>query len=159
MEISDLLTVNVLMYILLFGAVIVVHLIERRDWECTNPYKLLEECHEGNGMPYNGSKPTQTDGCKDLLKKINIAAGAEQKSIKWRRSFILSVIICILVFGLVVMPGNLPYWPYMYAAIIISTFVLYFNFNYYSFHRYNRPTEYIKESIALLFEKISLGQC
>jgi Ca2+/Na+ antiporter len=91
--------------------------------------------------------------------KIDIAASAEQKSIKWRRSFILSVVICVLVFVLVVMHGNLPYWPYMYAAVIISTFVLYFNFNYYSYHYYNRPTENIKKSTELLFEKISTGQC
>ena len=159
MKITDLMTMNVLMYLLLFGAVVAVSLIEKRDWTCTNSYDLLQECHEGDGMPYKGSKPSPNDSCPQLLEKINIAAEAEQSSIKWRRAFTLAAVICILVWGLVVMPGGLPDWTKMYVSIIIATFVLYFNFNYYSYHRYKAPQEYIEESTRFLNEKIAAGTC
>ncbi len=110
-------------------------------------------------MPYRGSKPILSDRCPQLLKKIEIAANAEKNSIKWRRSFILAAVICLLVYGLVVMPGRLPEWTQMYVAAIIATFVLYFNFNYYSYHRYKKPTKYIEEATALLAEKIAKNQC
>ena len=159
MKITDLMTMNVLMYLLLFGAAVAVYLIEKRDWVCTNSYDLWATCHKGDGMPYRGSKPSPSDSCPTLLKKIDLAANAERNSIKWRRSLILAATICVLVFGLVVMPGRLPEWTQMYVAVLLTTFVLYFNFNYYSYHRYKEPTEYIEESTDLLGEKIARGQC
>lgn len=159
MKVKDILTVNVLMYFLLFGAVIIIYLIEKRDWGCINSHNLWESCYKGDGMPYRGSKPILSDRCPQLLKKIEIAANAEKNSIKWRRSFILAAVICLLVYGLVVMPGRLPEWTQMYVAAIIATFVLYFNFNYYSYHRYKKPTKYIEEATALLAEKIAKNQC
>lgn len=159
MNARDLLTLNTLMYLFLFGAILLVCTIEKRDWVCTNSYDLWTSCYEGDGMPYRGSKPSLSDDCQTLLKKVDMAANAETHSIKWRRSFALGAIICLLIFGLVVTPGQLPEWTQMYVAIIIATSVLYFNFNYYSYHRFKKPAEYIEESTDLIREKIVKGQC
>ena len=142
--------VNVIMYILLFGFTLLVYNIEKRDWTCTNSYDLAEKCKVGDGMPYHGSKPEEGDDHRTLVKKINIAAGAEPNSIKWRRALTLAVSICLVLFLLVITPGNLPQWTQMYICVIIATFILYFSFNYYSYHRFKTPKEYIEKSTEML---------
>ena len=142
--------VNVVMYTILLGITLIVLNIERRDWSCTNAYDLLEECKVGSGTMFYGSKPEEGDEAHTLLKKINIAAGAETNSIKWRRALTLAVSICLVLFLLVITPGNLPQWTQMYICVIIATVILYFSFNYYSFHRFGTPRKYIEESTEML---------
>jgi hypothetical protein len=46
-----------------------------------------KKCKPAEGMPYRGSTPSSDDDIPTLLDKIDNAAGVEDKSIKWRRSF------------------------------------------------------------------------
>ena len=137
---------NVLMYALLVIALIVVQIIEKRDWSCINSYNFFAGCEHGEAMPYRGARPQPEDTTLDLLDRIDIASEAEQNSIKWRRSFLIGGFISIILFAVIVTPGRLPDWPKMYACVLISTFVLYFHLNYYSYHRYKVPMEYTKEA-------------
>ncbi len=148
-----LLTTNTLMYLLIFLATIIVFRIEKSEWECVNPYEWWKPCKIDEGMPYRGSKPEPSDDCSILLNKINIAAGAEQASIKWRRAFILAVLTTLLSFVLVITPASLPEWNTFYVVVLIGWTVIYFNLNNYSYHKYNVPQDYITKSVELLREK------
>lgn len=144
------LTLNTYMYILLAIFLLAVYLIEKRDWTCMNSYDLTDACIKGDGMPYRGSRPLETDSPKELLQKINIASRTEQNSIKWRRAFILSCSIMFLVYILLITPSSLPHWTTFYLATITGFSVLYFSFNYYSYHRFKKPGEYIRLSTKYL---------
>ena len=152
-------SVNVVMYLIIFGLVVFVFLTEQADWKCPGVTNFLFNCEGEEGMPYKGSKPHKNDGCNELLAKINIAAAAQGNSIKWRRSFMLAVLITVIVFSLVLTPGKLPIWIQFYIVVIIITSILYFNMNYYDYHKYNIPRNYIKESTGILAQKINSDTC
>ena len=154
-----MLSLDVIMYIVLLLLLLLVFLVEKRDWRCINSYDLWSECQVGEAMPYRGSTPKPEDTCSELLDKINIASDAENNSIKWRRAFILAAVICIVIFGLVVSPGRIPVYTDLYISVIIATFILYFNFNYYSYHHFREPSKKIHASTKILSERISRGMC
>ena len=144
---------KVVMYLLIFGIAIVVALIEGRDWKCLNAYSP-EGCISGEGMPYRGSKPESSDDVSTLLNKIDIAASAETESIKWRRALTLGVASVLLTSILVFTPGKLPKWTKFYTATLLMTTVLYYSFNYYSYHMYQTPQNNIRKTTELLRKKI-----
>lgn len=146
---------NVVMYIILFLMVALVLRIETRDWACSNAYQMNEYCDGKGAMPYRGSKPEEGDSVSTLLYKIDVAAGAEQKSIKWRRALTLSFFIALISYGLVITPGKLPKWTDMYLVILIGTSILYFSFNYYSYHAFKNAEENIKQSTDMLRERVN----
>ena len=154
------LNMNFVMYILIFAAFIAVALAESKDWKCGEPYNIFTKCEENNnGMPYRGSKPSEDDSCDELLGKIDVAANATSNSIKWRRSFFVAVLISLLIFVLVITPSGLPPWPQFYLVVLISFAVMYGNLNYYDYHLYNTPRNYIFESTAMIGEKIENDNC
>ena len=151
MKLDTNLITNLIMYLILFILCLVVVWIEKRDWMCKNLFSSPEdECNGDDGMPYRGSKANESDTLPILLEKINVAAGAERKSIKWRRAFILGVVIMTLVFVLIITPGSLPSWTKFYTCVIIAFSLLYFSFNYYSYHRFNTPENHINENVKII---------
>lgn len=150
---KNFITLNVLMYILIFGLTVYVSLAEGKEWKCYDPYNVFSKCEKADGMPYRGSKPNPSDDCSTLLKKINIAAGASSKSIIWRRSLVLSVIIAFVAFILVITPGSLPSWTKFYLVTLIGIVFIYYSLNYYDYHKYNTPREYITESTEMIKKK------
>lgn len=141
---------EIVMYVIILGLALFLASSEHKDWGCEDPYILFEKCKPAEGMSYRGSKPEKDDDCSTLLKKINIAASAPSKSIKWRKSFVVSVIISLLIFGLVVSPGRLPKWTTFYLSVLIGFAVVYFSLNFYDFHKYNTPREYIAEATDMI---------
>lgn len=127
-----------------------VYLIERRDWECLNSYQLYEKCKPGEGMAYRGSTPSSTDPPNVLLEKINKAAMSEYNSIKWRRALVISAGMVVIVFALFCTPGRLPKWYVFLGALLACFGVMYFIFNYYSFHRFMVPANNIKKCTEYL---------
>ena len=145
-----MLTLNVIAYIAIFLFIGIVYLIEKRDWTCTNSYDVTKECIKGDGMAYRGSKPSSSDSTATLFDKILLASGAENASIKWRRALLLSFSVIIVCYLLVITPGRLPVWTQFVTCVLIGAGLLYFSFNYYSYHRFRVPEQYIQESIQVL---------
>lgn len=143
-----------IMYGVLLVIVILVSYIESRDWKCENSYDITQPCKQNDGMPYRGSKPDDEDSSEILLRKINKASEAEQNSIKWRRSVVMAITITFLIYVLVITPSSLPKWTEFYLVSIIAAAVMYYNFNYYSYHNYKKPQEYIEKCTTLLGERI-----
>jgi hypothetical protein len=143
------------MYAIIAIAVVLIFYIENRDWRCSNSYSVWEKCENNDGMAFRGSKPNESDSPIELLNKIDIASNTYQKSIKWRRAFVISVGIAFLSFILVITPGKLPIWTTFYLVIMIGWFLLYTNFYNYEFHKYNLPKEYIKESTEILRKNLN----
>ena len=142
------------MYVLLIIGFLVIFRIEQREWCCSNPYEIFEECKKDDAMSFRGSKPNESDDVTTLLDKIEIASNGEVKHIKWRRAFIMACIICIVIYALVITPGELPQWTTMYTIILLTFVIIYFHLNSYSHHKFSK--EYISDSIKLLKQKLDL---
>lgn len=138
------------MYTVLLAVFGLVLYIERNDNECPSLFSSRAECVDGSGMPMRGAKPNTDDSCSTLIDKINIAAGIEYRSIKWRRAFTQSVIIMFFIWMLVITPGMLPEWFAFYTTVIIGFAILYFCLNFYSYHLFKTGEDYTKEATALL---------
>ena len=149
----DSTVVNWVMYAVLALAAIFVAYIENKDIRCPTFTASKEECDNGGGMAFSGTKPSETDTCQQLINKILKAAGAEQASIKWRRAFILSVSIMVIMWVLVGTPGTLPDWKILYLSILVAYAILFGSFNYYSYHVFGRAETWLKDSINELMAK------
>ena len=147
--------IDVVMYLILLGVTLYTARVEKKDWECATPHS--DEC-DGNGMPHRDSKPQKDDSCFRLVQRIEKAAGTERRSIKWRRALITSVIIMTLLYVLVITPGGLPSWPQFYISVIVGSFVLRFQFAYYSYHRFKKAEENIYEATSSLVGKGCISQ-
>lgn len=152
MEFDTLL--NVGMYILILVTLIYVSIVERNDKLCDRP--LYPTNCNNVGMAYRGSTPHENSSCEELLDNIRAGAGAERKSIKWRRSLILGIIICFMAWILVITPARLPLWWKFYLTVLIAFAVLYFSFNNYSYHLFKIPEENIYKATDLLESKCIL---
>ena len=146
-------TLNVAMYLLIFAAAIYVWKVEHIDVHCPNFNSSQEQCESEGGMAFSGSRPTDSDDCQTLIRKIRKGVGAEQRSIKWRRSFLLSVAIMLVASILVITPGRLPDWKTFYLSVLISFAVLFGSYVYYSYHIYGRAEQWAKDAIDELETK------
>lgn len=135
---------------------LIVLYTEVQDNKCSNIYFngfFKDSCRPGDG-PFRDQKPLPTDDCPLLFTKINEAANYDQNSVKWRRALIYGSIISVLLWTLVILPqGGMPNIRSLVLTILISSFVLYFMFNYYSYHVSSIPASYVKQAVDLVQQK------
>ena len=134
-----------------------------------------EKTCNGTGMSWAGSVPYKEDEIFTLLEKIKKASNAETHSIKWRRSLILSTLLVYTVvcpnfvfgfsgsndrgyekedFGICIGNFCLPDWRGVYILIAIFFLILYFTYDYYSYHIYSKPRENIRTGVEYIKNKI-----
>jgi hypothetical protein len=144
--------VDIIMYLILLAFVIFAAYIDKKDWECPDPFAPKEDCH-GVGMNLWNTKPSEDDTPKELVEKINKAAKAEGGSVKWRRSLVMSALIVFVIFILIITPGSLPHWTKFYVSVLAAFAILYVQFSYYSYHRYKDGEDNIIEATGNLLDK------
>lgn len=162
---------NVIVYAAALFLLFMAWKAEFLDLHCPYPSASKEECcGDGCGMAYRGSKPDIHDDNHTLLDRINVASRTEERTVKWRRSYMLAWVIFILIWlavfyreslfknseGLASSSG-LGGWPPYHTLIIflfITTMVIYYSYSYYEFHHYDAPMRYIRESTQLLRERM-----
>jgi hypothetical protein len=149
----DVTTENFIMYVVLGLFTIFVWYVETKDIKCPTFSSSQDECENGGGMAFSYTKPAADDSCQKLIEKIYKGAGAEQASIKWRRSFTLSVSIMVVMWVLVGSPGRLPDWKTLYLSVLISYVIIFGSFNYYSYHVFGKAESWMKDSIKELEKK------
>lgn len=141
--------VNVIMYAFLGWAVLFIMWWEKRDCYCPNsPYDPDELCGELNGMFIAGTLATDKDSSTDIINKTIEAAKGESKQIKWRRAFFLSIFITLS--SSLLITRTLPDWKEFLAYTVISFAILYFAFNFYSYHVNNKVAMVIEKNMEML---------
>jgi hypothetical protein len=146
-------TENMIMYAVIALFTAFVWYVESKDVKCPTFSSSPDECENGGGMAFSFTKPSDTDTCQKLIDKIYKAAGAEQATIKWRRSLILAVSIMAVMWILVGSPGHLPEWKIFYLSVLVSYVILFGSFNYYSYHVFGKAETWMKDSLKELQAK------
>lgn len=145
-------TLNLVGYLLMLVALFFVIKAEVTDMRCPNPNCSKEECGDyGKGMAYYGSNPSETDTIPELLDKILIASKTDERTVKWRRCFILSFLIATAICLLVL--NQIPPVLSFILMLFISMAVWHFSFGYYAFHHYQAAIDNINESVDILRQK------
>lgn len=146
---------TVVVYIVIAVLLFIAIKAEWLDVYCPSQKYSSDSCGEGCGMAYIGSDPDPNATFSETLDKIDNAAKADQRTVKWRRALILSVIIVLCIFIFVL--GRLPNGIELFICVVISEFFIWGSFSFYTFHhtdhaknRINQNTEHLREMNGIL---------
>lgn len=109
-------------------------------------FALLKELTE-QSHSYKQGEPSKKDDRKTILKKIERCLTFEQSCVKWRRSYIASVLIVALFFGFVL--NRFPSINECLLSILVVYIVYYSVWTHYSM---------IEASEAVKWGKINLSK-
>ena len=136
---------------------VILYIAVKAEWSdiyCPSQKYNAEECGEGCGMAYIGSDYDPNAGLSETLEKIDNASKADQRTVKWRRSLIISVVVVLCIFIFVL--GRLPNGIELFICIVISEFFIWGSFSFYTFHHtdhakhnINKNTEHIRAMSGL----------
>lgn len=123
---------DLVMYAVLGGFAIYVTTVERKDVKCPNYQASDEECRRRGGMAFSDTGPEPGDSPQQLKAKVRKVLELEDRTIKWRRSLGLAVMIVgsLLVFVV----RKIIDWRLFYLGVLLTFAILYGHFNYYAFH-------------------------
>jgi len=149
---------NEILYVLYLAFFLLILFVEHRDLYCSQIWS--KKC-DGEGMPYQGTQPQQDDSVETLVHRLTRAAGSENRSIKWRRALILSsIVVAVILLVIIPLTGDetftLPRFDLYITCVLASFTILYFSFNYYSYHIFTKGRNNAKEAGKELLNKISL---
>lgn len=159
---------------------IVILSIEKKDViapQLSPPIKCLipgkTDCYTP-GWTYRVAIGTPTDSCSELQSKTQNAADLEAKSVKWRRSLLLSLILTIFFLTLIVGPasfisngreekasspklgsneirwGWFPTWPTTLTTVLLFYLPIYMINSYYSMHVSDKTSDIIENNLQLM---------
>lgn len=135
----------VIIIVLLFFAVSK----EKQDLYCNSESK---KCHGGNGKYYYYGRHKDTDRISESLDKLEFLSHCDQNTPKWRRCFISSfaviILLCMMYFKSFPSAQEL---MIMFSCIFI---VQYAFFSYYQYHYYQYPATYTRDIVHALRTKL-----
>jgi hypothetical protein len=151
-------------YLGLLGFTLFIWSVEHKDIRCPNFEAPEQECDLRGGMAFSDTRPINTDSCQQLFEKIYKAAGTEQRSIKWRKAFVLAVGITFVGFILLysstctkpigMIAGiNIPGWQTLYLTVLLTFVILMGTFTYYSYHVYGAAESWEMQALDMLKSK------
>jgi hypothetical protein len=132
--------------ILLICAIIVVYIFyqEKKDIAVSEDGKLKGD---GYGRLYYAGKGSSDDSIQVLINKINFLSLADSRTKMWRRYFIGSFIISIIVTRTIYESNSI----LDFLMTFLVSFITMFGLNaYYTYHCSRYVLTYIKENLNLL---------
>lgn len=142
---DDMLIFNIIVYIIVIVILYLALRAEYLDVYCPTQQWQDGVCGEGMGMAYKGSKPEHGDTMQKSLERLRIGSNFDTQTVKWRRCYIVSVIITLCIFLLILQ--RLPNGIELALSLIIINLLICSIFNFYSFHHIQNATGYMKGNI------------
>lgn len=123
-------------------AVSVVVRVEKVDLTCPEgPYtKDRTVCGDGNGKSYGNTKPNVKDNNVEVIQKIKKLARSLREDICWRKAFIASFIMMVLIFLFVFrrIPEAIEMFGVMFVCMVTGwLFYSFYNSHHYKHIEYN----------------------
>jgi hypothetical protein len=139
-------------YGLLFGVTAKVWLTEIKDLSCPSFSATKEECEKSGGMPFADTLPEPGDSIKTLKNRTSKAMKHDSSAIKWRRAFVLSVVIMIGL-SILLFQKILP-WQTFYLGALTCFAIIFGHFTWYSYHVSRDAESRGLQSLENLYKKI-----
>lgn len=124
---------------------------EKKDMFCPEQHCDSKLCGDGKGKWYQGGMPKTEDTTSDTLDKIVYLSEIESRTVKWRRSLILSLVVMGIIYAI---GSKVPSMKDFFLTLIPVFVVVYGSFSYYQYHYYKFPQEFIKQNVDKLRKKI-----
>lgn len=122
---------------------------ERKDLFCTAD---CTSCGDGKGKYYTEGKVEERDNISTSIDKIVYLSDIEQRTVKWRRALLLTIIILCLLFAIM---GKIPDGKDMFLMLLAIFIPIYGSYSYYQYHYYDFPATYIKDNARHIRNLIS----
>ncbi len=150
MNLSDIVVYVILIIFLVFAIK-----SEKLDLFCPKDKKKYdcEACGDGKGKYYIDGKYEEDDDVDKILLKIEWLSEYNEKTVKWRRVYILSF-FSVVLYSL--LTGTLSSGKKALLLFLSMFIIFYSSFSYYYFHFEKFPEHYIKNNIYHLRKKLEL---
>ena len=106
------------------------------------------DCDNENGKAVKGTLPSPTDSNEEIYDKIKLAANVEERFVKWRVYFIISIVVSLLLWFVVY--RRMPKEYEMVVSIIVIMLCLTLANKFYQFHLYRYIKKNIDASVDIL---------
>lgn len=107
-----------------------------------------KDCDNANGKAVAGTASSEADTNAEIYAKINKAASFTDRFVTWRIGYIVGFAIALLVIFLLYQ--TLPTELEFVVIILVAGALIYFTFNFYTFHLIKCIEKNIKDSVNLL---------
>jgi hypothetical protein len=131
---------TIIFYICLFAFTGYILSVERKDVHCPTFTSDEKDCDKNGGMAWSYTSPSE-DGT------------VEGRTIKWRKTFVLSVCISAMLYFILITPLTFPTWNIFLLSILIIYVVLYMVTEYYTYHIYGQAENNVKYGIEIIKKK------
>lgn len=129
---------------------------ESLDMFCPKGCKTYDtsKCKDGQGKYYVDGRGVKNDRVSELLNKVEHLSEIDKKTVIWRKSFLSAVFITILISVLVL--NHVPSGQEILLMIVLSFIVCYFSHMFYYQHYYRFVSDFTKENIDFIRNKLKL---
>jgi len=111
-------------------------------------------CGDNKGKYYIKGQPKNTDSVNELLNKIKISTTCGSNTVKWRRSFLIAIVVCLAI-SLIILE-KFPDGKLLFLMVFITFIIIYFSFSYYEYHYEKYPMINIDKSVNYIRNKLQL---
>jgi hypothetical protein len=126
---------------------------ERQELGCKRSLTSIDkQCNEDNSVYLVGTNPATNDTPKILMNKLDSVLSYHEKGAVWRRCWIITIVITLLVILGIYHTAKLELHTIVYIQLSVF-FVIYFFFNYINYHHLRRLKNNGKKIINAISKK------
>lgn len=133
-------------YIILILVLVYCLLKERQSLGGSS--NVAQDCDNQNGKAVANTRSTESDTTEEIFAKINRAATFTDRFVTWRIGYIVGFGAALLIIFLLYQ--SFPSELELLVVTLIVGVLIYFTFNFYSFHLIKCIEKNIRESAAIL---------
>ncbi len=117
---------------------------EAKDLFCPSNGCDSKLCGDGKGKFYQAGKLSKEDTIETSLDKIVYLSKIEHRTVKWRRSLILALLVMGIAYGV---QGSFPSVKNFIFTMMISFVTIYGCFSYYQYHYYDFALNMLEDNV------------
>lgn len=127
--------IELTLFIILFIIFIYCILKEREELGSIR-FGIKRNLDDNNSVYVKNTQYNPNDTIKDLNEKIISIISYHEKGAIWRRCYIFSILLCLILFILIKSSCNINSVYFWICLIILYTAIIYFYFNFINYHHF-----------------------
>lgn len=140
-------------YIIIIAILIYAIFKERQALGCSS-IPSCTDCDNANGKTVKDTKSYETDSTKEILKKIRFAGSYQDRFVKWRIFYVISVLVTVVAW-FVIYKRFPTEWELVLMILVLMLAFTGTN-NFYKFHLTDYVKDHVEKSVDILTSRLNL---